>query len=107
MVIALISCVVGDGEADGNALRLCTDHPAGRGAVPVQPVVLAPERGGRAERLPIDDIGDVADHRGIEDRMHRVTVVVAALMPAAEPVAAGHFVCGGHALLLAKWASTH
>ena len=65
---------------------LLPDRAAGRGAVPVKMIALAPERGWRAERPAVDDISDVADHRGIENGVHRLLVIMAALEPAAQAV---------------------
>ncbi len=77
---------MGDGEADRHALALRADHPAGRGAVPVEMVALAPERGRRAVGAAVDHIGDVADQGGIEDLVDRLAVVAAALVHALDLV---------------------
>ena len=52
-------------------------------------VALAPEGGGRAIGLAVDDIGDVAEHGRVEDAEDRLVVVMAALRAAAHTVARG------------------
>jgi hypothetical protein len=65
-------------------------------ALPVEPIALAPEGRGGAEGLAVDDVGDVADHRCIEDRVDRLAIVVTSLVTAAEAVAAGDGVGVAH-----------
>ena len=59
-------------------------------AVPIQLVAFPPEEGRRAIGLAVDHIGDVAQHRGIEEAVDRVVVVEAAVVPALHLVARRH-----------------
>ncbi len=74
-------------QADRQAGLLRAQHAAGRRAVPIKMIALAPERGRRAVGLAVDDIGDVADHGRIEHGIDRLLVVAAALVQAADLVA--------------------
>ncbi len=55
--------------------------------MPEYPVALAPMSGGRHIGLAVDDIGDMADERGIENAIDRGLVVGGALVKAFDAAA--------------------
>src|SRR3546814_17051756 len=63
-----------------------TQHAAGRGAVPVDVLALAPIGGRRHVGLTVDDVADVAEQAGVEDGVHRIAVVAG---PLVQPLHAG------------------
>ena len=59
-------------------------------AMPVQLAPLPPEECRRAIGLAVDHVGDVAQHRGVQQAVHRRVIVEAAIMPALHLIARRH-----------------
>src|SRR5215471_16717283 len=75
-----------DREAHGGALGKVLQHPARIAAVPVQPAALTPEQRWGAERPALYDVGHVRKGSRIEQAMHRLVLIMAAVRSALQTV---------------------
>src|SRR5262249_28279088 len=78
-----------DRDANRNAVPLRAQHAARRGAVPVEPLALAPEQGRGNIGSAVDDVADMAHQCRIQDREYGFAVVMSALGMAAHAAARG------------------
>jgi hypothetical protein len=65
---------------------LVPQHPAGAAAMPIKRRPLSPEKRRRAIGLAVDDVGDVAKHRGVQQPVNGVVVIEAAVVAALHPI---------------------
>ena len=76
-----------DGETCALAVGLVAQHAARAAAMPVQRVSFPPEERRRAVGLAVDHVGNVAEHRGVEQAVNLRPIIGAALVQALDPVA--------------------
>ncbi len=77
----------GHRETDALLRGLVLQHAARATAVPVQFRAFAPEEGRRAIGLPVDHVGHMAHHRCVQNFMHGLVVVEAAVMASLHAIA--------------------
>src|SRR3546814_6040995 len=82
-------------------------HAAGRGAVPVDALALAPIGGRCHVGLPFDDVADVAEQPGIENGVDRRAVVAGAVVQALHPGVPGRWIEIGRAHVCTPVTNAH
>ena len=73
------------GQAHRQTVLLRPRYPARRGAMPVEVVTFPPESCRRAVRLAINDVGDMANHRRVKNRIDALPIVATALVQTVQP----------------------